>query len=118
MTALAFNTVFHIPPDEGMFTQILGVTIIYGAILWLIEVARDWEERRRKSVKSKTVFKMEEMLRNEYSEYIKNRNLPRNETMELCVKVFMAVCDYKEALKKKRSAGLAPKRTLNSLAHP
>ena len=44
----AFNTVFRIPPEDGIFTQILGVTIIFGAILWLIEVARDWEERRRK----------------------------------------------------------------------
>ena len=58
-------------------------------------------------MKSKTVFKMEEMLRDECSEYIKNRNLPRNKTMELCVKAFMAVCDYKEALKKEevRRAG-------------
>ena len=50
---------------------------------------------------------MEEMLRDECSEYIKNRNLPRNKTMELCVKAFMAVCDYKEALKKEevRRAG-------------
>ena len=48
LTALAFNTVFRIPPEDGIFTQILGVTIIFGAILWLIEVARDWEERRRK----------------------------------------------------------------------
>ena len=54
-------------------------------------------------MKSKTVFRMEEMLRDECSEYIRNRNLPRNETMELCVKAFMAVCDYKEALEKEEA---------------
>lgn len=47
LTALAFNTVFRIPPDEGMFTQILGVAIIFGAMLWLIETAREWEEKHR-----------------------------------------------------------------------
>lgn len=47
ITALLFNTVFQIPPGDGLFDQTLGVAAVFIALLWLIECARKWEKKIR-----------------------------------------------------------------------
>ena len=49
-TVVLFNTVFHMPEDELMIWQIFFWLVVFGVLIWFIEVARDWEERiqRRK----------------------------------------------------------------------
>ena len=50
-TAVLFNTVFHMPVDEPMAWQIFSWLVVFGILIWLIETARDWEERIRKGRK-------------------------------------------------------------------
>jgi len=47
-TAVLFNTVFHIPADELIICQIFFWLVVFGILIWLIETARDWEERIRR----------------------------------------------------------------------
>lgn len=47
-TAVLFNTVFHMPVDEPMIWQIFSWLVVFGILIWLIETARDWEERIRR----------------------------------------------------------------------
>lgn len=59
LTALLFNTVFIMPPNDGLLEQIFGVAAVFVALLWLIECARKWEkkikERRRRDDKRKSI---------------------------------------------------------------
>lgn len=47
-TVVLFNTVFHMPADELMIWQIFFWLVVFGILIWLIETARDWEERIRR----------------------------------------------------------------------
>ena len=47
-TVVLFNTVFHMPEDESMAWQIFSWLVVFGILIWLIETARDWEERIRR----------------------------------------------------------------------
>lgn len=46
-TAVLFNTVFEMP-EEPMIWQIFSWLVVFGILIWLIETARDWEERIRR----------------------------------------------------------------------
>lgn len=50
-TAVLFNTVFHMPVDEPMAWQIFSWLVAFGILIWLIETARDWENRIKKKVR-------------------------------------------------------------------
>lgn len=52
-TVALFNTVFHMPADDLMIWKIFYWLIVFGILLSCIEVARDWEERRRKKRREK-----------------------------------------------------------------
>ena len=47
-TVVLFNTVFHMPADELMIWKIFSWLVVFGILIWLIETARDWEERIRR----------------------------------------------------------------------
>lgn len=49
-TAVLFNTVFEMP-EEPMIWQIFSWLVVFGILIWLIEVARDWENRIKKKVR-------------------------------------------------------------------
>ena len=46
-TVVLFNTVFEMP-EEPMIWQIFSWLVVFGILIWLIETARDWEERIRR----------------------------------------------------------------------
>lgn len=46
-TAVLFNTVFEMP-EEPIIWQIFSWLVVFGILIWLIETARDWEERIRR----------------------------------------------------------------------
>lgn len=50
-TVVLFNTVFHMPEDEIMIWQIFFWLVVFGVLIWLIETARDWENRIKKKVR-------------------------------------------------------------------
>lgn len=50
-TVVLFNTVFHMPEDELMIWQIFFWLVVFGVLIWLIETARDWENRIKKKVR-------------------------------------------------------------------
>lgn len=52
-TVVLFNTVFTMPTNELMIWKIFYWLIVFGILLSCIEVARDWEERRRKKRREK-----------------------------------------------------------------
>lgn len=52
-TVVLFNTVFHMQADDFMIWKIFYWLIVFGILLSCIEVARDWEERRRKKRREK-----------------------------------------------------------------
>lgn len=58
---------------------------------------------------SKRVLEIEVELLDECMDYIFSSRPEKDETMEACVKAFSAVRDYRRALKKKESAGRAPR---------
>ena len=49
-TVVLFNTVFKMPEDS-MIWQIFSWLVVFGILIWLIEVARDWENRIKKKVR-------------------------------------------------------------------
>ena len=49
-TAVLFNTVFEMP-EEPMIWQIFSWLVVFGILIWLIETARDWENRIKKKVR-------------------------------------------------------------------
>lgn len=50
-TVLVFNTVFEIPPDMGVFSQIFSIAVVFVLLLSAIETARDWEYRIKKNAR-------------------------------------------------------------------
>lgn len=49
-TVVLFNTVFEMP-EEPMIWQIFSWLVVFGILIWLIETARDWENRKKKKVR-------------------------------------------------------------------
>lgn len=49
-TAVLFNTVFEMP-EEPIIWQIFSWLVVFGILIWLIETARDWENRIKKKVR-------------------------------------------------------------------
>lgn len=48
-TVLAFNTVLDIPPGTSLFVQIFGAGVVFVMLYKLLENARKWEEKLKKS---------------------------------------------------------------------
>lgn len=49
-TVVLFNTVFEMP-EEPMIWQIFSWLVVFGILIWFIEIARDWENRIKKKVR-------------------------------------------------------------------
>ena len=49
-TAVLFNTVFHMQ-KEHIVVQIFSWLVVFGILIWFIEIARDWENRIKKKVR-------------------------------------------------------------------
>ena len=49
-TVVLFNTVFHMQ-KEHIVVQIFSWLVVFGILIWLIETARDWENRIKKKVR-------------------------------------------------------------------
>lgn len=50
-TVILFNTVLEVPADMSMLAQIFGVGVIFMALYNIIEQAREWEKKLKKSAK-------------------------------------------------------------------
>lgn len=50
-SVVVYNTVFEIPKDTGIATQMFLWLVVFGILIWLIETARDWEIRIKKKVR-------------------------------------------------------------------
>ena len=47
LTTLLFNTVFKMPPGDGLFKQIFGAGMVFAILLYLIECAGKGKEKKR-----------------------------------------------------------------------
>ena len=48
-TVLVFNTVFKMPESDPLFVQIFGASVVFVMLYKLLENARKWEKKLKKS---------------------------------------------------------------------
>lgn len=53
-TVLAFNTVMEIPAGTSLLVQIFGAGVIFLVLYNMLEQAREWEEKIKKSHRAAT----------------------------------------------------------------